>query len=222
MCILLDICIPLCQASSALFQLKMTPFVAIYLICSLLVLLLCIQPFVWQVTHRNIAASSHIAFIMMILLTNVVNASIWPNAISMTDWPGFVLCDIELPLIAFAQYGVYGSTAAILRNLAEILDTSNMALPSRKQKIVDLSISCTLCFGVPLLPTGLQYLTFQSRYSLFPVAGCEADQGSTWIDILVWMVPIWALDIVIGFYAGMSGPLSQLLPHQNGYFQYRS
>jgi len=181
----------------------MTPFVDVYLICSLLVFLLCIQPLVWQVTHHNIPASSHIAFVMFILLTNVINASIWPEAITMTDWPGFIFCDIEINLIMFAKYGIYGSTAAMLRNLAKILDDSSMALATRKQKIWNLSYTCLLCFGVPLVMPALHYLVAVSRYALYPVAGCEISTDASLVGFFLLSGPILILDLFAAYYAGM-------------------
>jgi len=185
-------------------QLNMTPFVAIYLICSVLVFLLCFQPLVWQVTHHNIPASSNIAFIMFILLTNIVNASIWPEAISMTDWPGFIFCDIEIKLVMFARYGIYGSIAAMLRTLAKILDTSSMALPTRKQKIIDISFTCMLCFGLPLIRPALQYLVMTSRYALYPVTGCEESNDASWLGIFLLAGPFLVLDLFAAYYAGTS------------------
>jgi len=182
----------------------MTPFVVFYLVSSIFVFLLCIQPLVWQITHHNIAASSHIAFVMLILMSNIVNASIWPNAISMTDWPGFILCDIEVKLIAFAKYGVYGSTAAMLRNLAKILDTSSMALPTKKQKVLDLFITCSLCFGLPIIWPALHYLVQASRYTLYPVAGCEASIDTSWLSMVLLLLPIIILDCIAAYYAGSS------------------
>lgn len=184
----------------------MTPFVAIYLTCSVLVFLLCFQPLIWQITHHNIPASSNIAFIMFILLTNIINASIWPEAISMTDWPGFIFCDIEIKLVMFATYGIYGSIAAMLRSLAKILDPSSMALPSKKQKIVDLSITCMLCFGLPLIMPALHYLVMTSRYLLYPVAGCEQINDSSWLGILLIAGPILVLDLFAAYYGGTFYP----------------
>lgn len=181
----------------------MTPFVLTYLILNILVLLLCIQPLLWQLLHHNLASTSHIFFIILLLTLNVLNVLLWPQPLTLSSNHGLILCDIELPLLLLAKYGFYGSTAAMLRNLARILDADEIELArSRKGKVMAQVVDGVLCFGIPTLVAGAHYAVQSARYMLYPVVGCVVSVSWNWVSVVVMDAPLWVFNAIMAYYAG--------------------
>lgn len=175
---------------------------------SILVEIFSIQPLVWQISHNNVASAFLISWIMLRNAFNIINASIWPSLESLLEgYDGVGLCDIEIKLKIALDVALFGCAAAILRNLANILDassTSNLLSLSKKQRIIDQTVTWMLCAGFPFITAALHYLIQPSRYMLMAVSGCQYTIAYSWLSILIFELPRTLLAILGMYYAGQS------------------
>jgi len=173
---------------------------------SVLVEIFSIQPLVWQISHNNVASAFLISWIMLRNAFNIINASIWPSLDSLLEgYDGVGLCDIEVKLKIALDIALFGCAAAILRNLANILDTSrtsNLLSLSKRQRIIDQTVTWTLCAGLPTIAAALHYLVQPSRYMLMVVSGCQYTIATSWLSILIFYLPRTLLAILGMYYAG--------------------
>ena len=169
----------------------------------MIVIILDLPPFAWHVKSRNLGAASLIFWIVVSNIFTTVNALIWPNADISTWWHGQILCDIEVKLGIGAHLGICGSLVCTMRGLAQVLNTSNVALsPSKAQRRKQLIIDVMLCCGFPAFEMAIHYVIQPSRYYIFPIGGCTLSVDNSWPSIVIYH--IWApiLCFVVVYYAG--------------------
>jgi len=173
---------------------------------SVLVEVFSIQPLVLQISHNNVASAFLISWIMLRNAFNIINASIWPSLESLLEgYDGVGLCDIEVKLKIALDIALFGCAAAILRNLANILDTSrtsNLLSLTKRQRIIDQTVTWTLCAGLPIIAAALHYLVQPSRYMLMVVSGCQYTIATSWFSILIFYLPRTLLAVLGMYYAG--------------------
>ncbi|KAL9090178.1 MAG: hypothetical protein Q9165_005458 [Trypethelium subeluteriae] len=163
---------------------------------SLLNLLLDLPPFIFHARARNIAASSLILWILLMNLSDLINALIWAND-NISNWySGIVLCDIEVKLFIGAQIGQTGALICIMRELAKVLDTDNATLgrssgEEKKRMIGEL----IMCWGLSVLLMFSHYVVQPARYSIFGINGCTPQIDNSWPAIVLVQMwpPIFAL-----------------------------
>lgn len=170
---------------------------------SIIAIILCLPPFIWHVKNGNLAASSLVLWISLDNFFGFINALIWPTDDTASWWNGSVLCDIEIKLMLAATAGIVGSMACIMRNLAQVMDTSRTApgsSPARKKR--ELALNFLLCFGCPAYLMAIHYVVQPSRYYIFAISGCTASYDNSWPSIvLVFMWPP-ILCILAAYYCG--------------------
>jgi pheromone a factor receptor len=178
------------------------------IISSLLVVIFSIQPLVWQISHNNVASAFLISWIMLRNTFDLINAILWPSVESLiSGYTGVGLCDIEVKLKIASDITMFACAAAVLRNLANILDTSrtdNLLSLSKRQRIIDQTVTWTLCAGVPIITMVLHYLVQPSRYMLMVVSGCQFRIDNSWLTIVVIYVPRILVALLGMYYAGQS------------------
>jgi len=188
----------------------------VLIVPSVLVEVFSIQPLVWQISHNNIASAFLISWIMLRNLFNIINASIWPSLESLIGgYDGVGLCDIEVKLKVAMDIALFGCTAAILRNLANILDTtrtSNLLSLSKRQRIIDQTVTWTLCAGIPVISAALHYLVQTSRYLLMAVSGCQYTYAQSWLTLVIFHLPRTLIAILGIYYAGQSCRYTLIMP----------
>jgi len=156
---------------------------------SIIAIILCLPPFIWHVKNGNMAASSLVLWISLDNFFAFVNALIWPTDDTASWWNGSVLCDIEIKLMLAATAGLTGSMACIMRNLAQVMDTTRIG-SSLAQKKRELAVNVFLCFGCPAYLMAIHYVVQPSRYYIFAISGCTASYDNSWPSIvLVFMWP---------------------------------
>ena len=168
-------------------------------------LLLNLPVLITHIQSHNLASSSLIFWIMIDNLFNFANPLIWPTDASLplpigngTGFSGKGLCDIEVKLNIAASVGSPGALICIFIQLARILDTENTVLvPSKAQRLRRWITEGVLCWGLPLVELGLQWVVQIRRFYVFGVTGCYADEDSDWVTYaVVFLVPlvlcVWA------------------------------
>ncbi|KAF2238659.1 STE3-domain-containing protein [Viridothelium virens] len=171
---------------------------------SLLNLLIDLPPFIFHARARNIAASSLILWILLMNLSDLINALIWPND-NVSNWfSGTILCDIEVKLFIGAQIGQTGALICIMRELAKVLDTDNATMgrssgEEKKRMIGEL----IMCWGLPVLLMFAHYVVQPARYAVFGLNGCTIMIDNSWPAVVLVQMwpPLFALVDV--YYSGL-------------------
>ncbi|KAF2005461.1 STE3-domain-containing protein [Amniculicola lignicola CBS 123094] len=166
--------------------------------------LLCIPPFIWHWSQRNIAAASLILWTIVVNFFNSINPLIWPRDNVDEWWDGNVWCDVHARIQVAITVAMAACVAMIMRRLANVMDTRNITLsPSKNFKRKERALECFWCWGYPLLMVILYWIVQPVRYFIFSISGCLAGFDESWLSIvLVWMWgPITM--IVAAYYAGL-------------------
>ncbi|KAK0328826.1 a-factor receptor [Friedmanniomyces endolithicus] len=163
---------------------------------SLLVILL-LSPMSWHLRNRNVGATFLVAWTILINLQTLINALLWPHDDIAFWYNGAGLCDVEVKVQIAFSVAAPAALAAVLRALANALDTSRATLvKSRAQRIQDYVVD--LSFSLQML---FHYIDQPTRYLLFGIAGCEASVSKMWVTILLMDVPPLLWTLVDSYYA---------------------
>ena len=180
-----------------------TPNAVAVPILALIMLIIDTAPLVWHVRNRNLAASSLVFWVMISNLMNFINPLIWPTDNIQQWWHGHILCDIEIKLMMAANFGVVGSMACIMRNLAKALDTEQTILSlSKAQRHRQTMINCLFCFGGSIYVMLVHYIVQPNRYYIFAISGCTSSFDNSWpklILVFIWPPIICLID---AYYSG--------------------
>ncbi|KAK1093601.1 a-factor receptor [Friedmanniomyces endolithicus] len=169
---------------------------------SLLVILLLLSPMSWHLRNRNVGATFLVAWTILINLQTLINALLWPHDDIALWYNGAGLCDVEVKVQIAFSVAAPAALAAVLRALANALDTSRATLvKSRAQRIRDYVVDLSFCLGFPALQMLFHYIDQPTRYLLFGIAGCEASVSKTWVTILLMDVPPLLWTLVDSYYA---------------------
>lgn len=194
-------------------SLSVYPTAVVVAVLSGVAVLLDIGPFIWHFKNRNLAAGSLVFWIIILNLTNFINAIIWPNDNVSTWWLGYGLCDIEVKLFVGTWVALTGALACIMRNLARVMDTANTVLvPSKAQQLRQRVIEIALIFAAPVLLMLFHYIVQSNRYYLWAIAGCNPGFDNSWVSIVLIFIwpPIFSL--IDTYYAGESNYLKMFVP----------
>ncbi|KAI9849776.1 MAG: a-factor receptor [Thelocarpon superellum] len=160
-------------------------------ILAVLSVALSLPPFAWHLKNRNVAACS---LIFWIILTNVfvfTNALIWPTDNLVAWWDGVGLCDVEVKLTWASSVGATGALAAIMRNLARVMDVDRATLiPTQAQRRRQLAVDLILCYGFPIYVMAVDFIVQSGRYYIFTISGCTPAVDASWPSI--FLIFIWA------------------------------
>ena len=173
-------------------------------ILALITLIFDIAPFAWHIRNHNLAASSLVFWVIVCNLMNLINPLIWPTDDIQHWWHGQVLCDIEIKLMMAANFGVVGSMASIMRNLAKALDTEQTILSlSKAQRRRQTITDCLFCFGGSIYVMLIHYIVQPNRYYIFAISGCTSSFDNSWPKLV--LVFIWPpiICLVDAYYSGM-------------------
>ncbi len=103
-----------------------------------------------------------------------------------------------------ANFGVVGSMACIMRNLAKALDTeqTNLSL-SKAQRRRQTVMNGLFCFGGPIYVMLIHYIVQPNRYYIFAISGCTSSFDNSWPKLV--LVFIWPpiICLVDAYYSGM-------------------
>ncbi|TKA79987.1 hypothetical protein B0A55_02091 [Friedmanniomyces simplex] len=169
---------------------------------SLLVILLLLSPMCWHLRNRNIGATFLVAWTILINLQSFINALLWPNDDIAHWYNGSGLCDVEVKLQIAFSVAAPAALAAVLRALANAIDTSRATLvKSKAQRIRDYAIDFSFCLGFPALQMLFHYIDQPTRYLLFGIAGCVASVSKTWVTVLLMDIPPLLWTLVDAYYA---------------------
>ncbi|KAH0555853.1 hypothetical protein GP486_006203 [Trichoglossum hirsutum] len=129
-----------------------------------------------------------------------MNSLIWPTGDVSNWWDGAILCDIQAKLFWATYSGDAGSLAAIMRNLARVMDVNRGALiPTKAQRKREIIIEVTYCFAYPIFHIATHYIVQTNRYYIFEIVGCTASWDWSWPTIV--LIYIWpSIFCVIGSY----------------------
>ncbi|KAL9133839.1 MAG: hypothetical protein Q9175_004975 [Cornicularia normoerica] len=167
-----------------------TPNAVALPILALITLIIDTPPFVWHIKNRNLAASSLVIWVIICNLMNFINPLIWPTDNIQHWWHGQILCDIEIKLQMAANFGVVGSMACIMRNLAKALDPEQTTLsPSKAQRRRQTIIHCLFCFGGSIYVMLIHYVVQPNRYYIYAISGCTSSFDNSWPKLV--LVFIW-------------------------------
>ncbi|KAK0285690.1 a-factor receptor [Friedmanniomyces endolithicus] len=115
---------------------------------SLLVILLLLSPMSWHLRNRNVGATFLVAWTILINLQTLINALLWPHDDIAFWYNGAGLCDVEVKVQIAFSVAAPAALAAVLRALANALDTSRATLvKSRAQRIQDYVVDLSFCLG---------------------------------------------------------------------------
>jgi pheromone a factor receptor len=167
---------------------------------SLLSVVLCLVPFAWHIKNRNIPACSLILWIVIFNTFTFMNSLIWPTGDVSNWWDGAVLCDIQAKLFWATYSGDAGALAAIMRNLARVMDVNRGALvPTRAQRKREVIIDVSFCFAYPIFHIATHYIVQTNRYYIFQIVGCTPSWDWSWPTIV--LIHIWpSIFCIIGSY----------------------
>ena len=173
-------------------------------ILAFITLIIDTAPFVWHIRNRNLGASSLVFWVIISNLMNFINPLIWPTDNIQQWWHGQIFCDIEIKFMMAANFGVVGSMACIMRNLAKALDTeqTNLSL-SKAQRRRQTIVNCLFCFGGPIYVMLIHYIVQPNRYYIFAISGCTSSFDNSWPKLV--LVFIWPpiICLVDAYYSGM-------------------
>lgn len=175
-------------------------------VLALIAIIIDTPPFCWHVRNRNLAASSLVLWVIISNLMNFVNPLIWPTDDILNWWQGEVFCDIEIKFTMAANFGVIGSMACIMRNLAQVLDTNRTVLiPSKARQRRKVIIDCLFCFGGSVYVMAVHYIVQPSRYYIFAISGCTPSFDNSWPKLVI--VFIWPpiICLVVIYYSSEAG-----------------
>ena len=145
--------------------------------------LLCIPPLICQVTHRNLASSCLIGYIMISDAFYAINALIWSHGDVNSWWDGVGLCDVEVKVQIGYQVALPGTLFCIFYNLAEVMDTDRVPLvPSKAQRLRKRALEITFCFVIPLIAMVLHFICQPFRYGILGVTGCTQSFDESWVS----------------------------------------
>ena len=181
-----------------------TPNAVAVPILAMVTLIIDVPPFVWHIKNRNLAASSLVFWVIIDNLMNFINPLIWPTDNIQHWWHGQIFCDIEIKIMMAANFGVVGSMACIMRNLAKALDTEHTTLSqSRAQRCRQIIIDCLVCFGGPVYVMLVHYIVQPNRYYIFAISGCTSSFDDSWPKLA--LVFIWPpiICLIDAYYSSM-------------------
>ncbi|KAK3066361.1 a-factor receptor [Teratosphaeriaceae sp. CCFEE 6253] len=181
-----------------------TPYPAAILLAafSLLVVLLLTSPLCWHYRNRNVGATMLVAWTIIINLQSFTNALLWPNDDIAHWYNGRGLCDVEVKLQVAWFVAAPAALAAVLRALANAIDTNRATLvKSKAQRVRDYAIDFSLCLGLPALTMLFHYIVQPTRYVLFGITGCLAASSKTWLTVVLLDIPPGILTLVDTYYA---------------------
>jgi pheromone a factor receptor len=165
---------------------------------------LCIPPFIWHLSNRNVGAVSLMLWLIILNFMNFINALIWPNDNIFAYWNGEVFCDIEIRLMLGGTVAVPSAVLCIVRDLARALDTNRNTLSfSESQKKRKLIIDLLLCFGMPLYFIGIYYIVQPGRYYIYAIQGCWYPIDESWVSIVLIVMWPLILTLIAAYFAGM-------------------
>ena len=102
-----------------------------------------------------------------------------------------------------ANFGVVGSMACIMRNLARALDPEQTVLsPNRTQRRRQMITSCLFCFGMSIYVMLIHYIVQPNRYSIYAISGCTSSFDNSWprlVLVFIWPPIICFVD---AYYSG--------------------
>ncbi|KAI9862909.1 MAG: a-factor receptor [Trichoglossum hirsutum] len=129
-----------------------------------------------------------------------MNSLIWPTGDVSNWWDGAVLCDIQAKLFWATYSGDAGALAAIMRNLARVMDVNRGALvPTRAQRKREVIIDVSFCFAYPIFHIATHYIVQTNRYYIFQIVGCTPSWDWSWPTIV--LIHIWpSIFCIIGSY----------------------
>lgn len=155
------------------------------------------------INRKNIPAISVVLCTVVGNLFYTVNAIIWHSDRQVTWYQGYGLCDVEASLKYPFTTAFAASLTALSRSLANCLDASNGPnLPSKAQRRRKYFIDLAICWAIPVLQMGLQYIIQNGRYGISPVFGCSFDVDDSWpsIPIIIIWSPLFTA--ITMWYAG--------------------
>jgi len=178
------------------------PFAIAYFLAviSLIILLLIIPPICWRLRNSNLAATILIAWLLILLLLNAINALTWPSDDFTTWFQGAALCDFEIKMQVAAQVALPSCFARILKALAGVLDSRRVSLvPSQRQKRRGIVGDVIWCILFPLGQMVGQWVVQPTRYLVYGITGCVAPRPANWLYVLLIVVPpaVW---VAVGTY----------------------
>ncbi|KAF2163585.1 hypothetical protein M409DRAFT_26194 [Zasmidium cellare ATCC 36951] len=169
---------------------------------SLLVSILIIPPLIQHYRNRNIGATVVVTGVTIANFLNFLNAVLWPNDDFENWFSGVGLCDVEVKFYILIQTLFPAGLACILRALAKVMDTNNtgwMRTTAQRRRAYAIDLIC--CVFLPSLQMPFHYIVQPQRYYLYGISGCIPPSDSSWLAVLLLLVPplIW---VIIGaFYA---------------------
>ncbi|KAI9768481.1 MAG: a-factor receptor [Geoglossum simile] len=129
-----------------------------------------------------------------------MNSLIWPTSDVSQWWDGAILCDIQAKLFWASYAGDSGAVAAIMRNLARVMDVDRGALvPTKFQRKREILIELSYCYAYPIFHIATHYIVQSNRYYIFQIVGCTASWDWSWPTIV--LIYIWpSIFCLIGSY----------------------
>ena len=180
-----------------------TPNAVALPILALTTLIIDTPPLIWHIRNRNLAASSLVCWVIISNLMNFINPLIWPTDDIQHWWHGQILCDIEIKLMMAVDFGVVGSMACVMRNLAKALDPEQTVLSlSKAQRRRQAVIDCLFCFGGSIYVMLVHYIVQPNRYYIYAISGCTSSFDNSWpklVLVFIWP-PIFCL--LDAYYSG--------------------
>jgi pheromone a factor receptor len=155
------------------------------------------------IQRRNVPAISLVVASLIASVFTILNAIIWHSDEQSIWWKGYGLCDVQIALRYPLTTALSASLCALSRGLANCLDTSNgICQPTKAQKRRKIVLDLAICWTVPILQLGLQYIVRDGRYTIGPVFGCAVDLDNSWPTIVIIM--IWCPLFIVAnmYYAG--------------------
>ena len=182
---------------------RVYPLAIIISMASLIIALAAFPPMLWHFRNRNFGATSLVAWVIVLLLMTFLNGILWPNDRIESWYNGDILCDVEVKLQVAAQVALPASSACVLRALARVMDTDRTSMTrSERQRIRDYAVAILLCVGAPLLQMLFHYVVQTHRYYIYGISGCVPAVSSSWVTILLLLVPPLAWTLLDAYYAG--------------------
>ncbi|ODV98100.1 hypothetical protein PACTADRAFT_47921 [Pachysolen tannophilus NRRL Y-2460] len=158
---------------------------------SIISFLSLIPPLVWNIKCRNAPAIVLVVWLLLLLIKEVVDASVWSGEDFAERWDGRIWCDIMVKIQVGSNIGILTSITAVCLNLYIILCANNLTImwfASAKRKLF-IELLITLIF--PFCIMGLNYIVQNIRYIILRYAGCEISTTDSWVVVVLysmWMV----------------------------------
>ena len=184
-------------------DLERSPQAVLLPVLALFAVVLTIPPFAWHVKNRNLAAGTLVFWIGLINVFVFTNALLWPTDDVQHWWDGAGLCDVQVKLTWACSIGASGALAAIMRNLARVMDVDRATLvPSKAQRRRQLILDLLLCWGCPIYAMAVDYVVQCNRYYIFTVSGCTPAIDNSWLSILLIFIWAPALCLIESYFCG--------------------